>query len=327
MGFIKFLLVAGILVVAGLYFYFNREKFIVMEKQNGKMKVTSVGWGHWVVTGLLVVFGLIVVVGSLVVINAGQVGVVVRFGKPVREMQAGINVKIPIIEKVSAYNIRLQNYTMTRAQNEGASEYKTVDDSLPTPTSEGITVGIDLTVLYRFNKNKATDIYRTITEYSGADADKYMAQNIIRPAIRNQVRMTVKDYTMVEVYGPKRSEVQRRVAEGLAKDFAEKNVIMTNTMLRDVSFPAEFAKAVNEKMIAQQKAQQKEYEIQLAQKEAERKVIEARGQAAAIAEVNATLAGAPNYVQWLWANKLPEGVKSIIVPQGSNILINPVDVR
>jgi regulator of protease activity HflC (stomatin/prohibitin superfamily) len=286
MGFIKFILVMAVIIGCGVWAFLIEEK--LRKKWNEEVDGTDEGVkvekyviSRAIIHGLAIVValivGLIIVLGSLVVIDAGEVGVVVKFGKPVREMQAGINFKIPLIENVVTYNTRIQNYTMTGAKNEGSGEYTTVDDRLWSPAKEGMSVGIDITVLYRFDKNHATEIYRSLTQQSGDGADKYIAQEIVRPAMRNIVRMSVKNYPIMDVYGPSRELVQKEVFDRMKTTLAERDVIVVKALLRDVAFEDSFATAVNDKQIAQQKALKKDYEIQEARKEAERKVIEAQG--------------------------------------------------
>src|SRR5439155_744842 len=88
-------------------------------------------------------------------------------------------------------------------------------------------------------------------------------------------------------------------------------------VLRDVRFTPEFTKAIEAKTIAQQSAEQMKYTLEKEQKEAERKVIEARGRANAIEVINQALAQNPNYIKYLYVDKLSDKIAVIVSDQNT----------
>lgn len=266
----------------------------------------------WVAAGLLL---LIVLWQTIVIIPAGMVGVVFNAITGVRSkpLHEGINFIIPGVESVTIYNARVKNYTMSHSAGEG--QRTSTDDAVYAPTKEGLIVGLDVTVLYRIEKEKAPELHRKI----GPDFE----DKIIRPEARNNIRMAVKDYGILDVYGPERETIQNIIYQNLRRKLLPKHIICLEVLLRDVIFPEDFAKAIRDKQVAQQEAQKMEYILEKEQKEAKRKVIEAEGQAKAIEIVQNALAKNPNYIQYLWATKLPQNVQTMVVPGGSNIMINP----
>lgn len=258
---------------------------------------------------------LIILSSAIVIIPAGHVGVVFNavVGVKKKSLQEGLNFVVPGVESVTIYDARVRNYTMSHSAGEGQKTAE--NDAVYAPTKEGLIVGLDITVLYKIDKLKAPELHQKI----GPDYE----EKVLRPEIRNNVRMTVKDYGIIEVYGPKRAVIQERVLEALRKRLVPKRIICLEVLLRDVLFPEDFAKAIREKQVAQQEAQKMEYVLEKEQKEAERKVIEAKGQAKAIEIVQEALSRNPLYIQYLWATKLPQNVQTMVVPGGSNILISP----
>ncbi len=263
----------------------------------------------------LVLLFLIVLSSAIVIIPAGHVGVVFNavIGVKKRPLHEGLNFVIPGVESVNIYDARVRNYTMSHSAGEG--QKTAVNDAIYAPTKEGLIVGLDITVLYKIDKLKVPELHQKI----GPDYE----EKVLRPEIRNNVRMTVKDYGIIEVYGPKRAVIQERVLEALRERLIPKRIICLEVLLRDVIFPEDFAKAIREKQVAQQEAQKMEYVLEKEQKEAQRKVIEAKGQAKAIEIVQQALSRNPLYIQYLWATKLPQNVQTMVVPGGSNVLINP----
>lgn len=266
----------------------------------------------WLAVGLLL---FILLASAIVIIPAGHIGVVFNAisGVKMRPLHEGLNFIIPGIESVTVYNARVLNYTMSHSVGEGQKTAS--NDAVYAPTKEGLLVGLDVTILYRIEKEKAPELHRKL----GPDYE----DKIIRPETRNHIRMAVKDYGILDVYGPKREEIQNRIYTQLRKRLLPKRIICLEVLLRDVLFPEDFAKAIRDKQVAQQDAQKMVYVLEKEQKEAERKVIEAGGQAKAIEIVQEALSKNPNYIQYLWATKLPQNVQTMVVPGSSNILINP----
>src|SRR5260370_13373130 len=88
--------------------------------------------------------------------------------------------------------------------------------------------------------------------------------------------------------------------------------LIDEVVLRDVRFTPEFTKAIEANTIAQQSAEQMKYTLEKEQKEAERKVIEARGRANAIEVINQALAQNPNYIKYLYVDKLSDKIAVIV---------------
>jgi regulator of protease activity HflC (stomatin/prohibitin superfamily) len=95
--------------------------------------------------------------------------------------------------------------------------------------------------------------------------------------------------------------------------------MIDEVVLRDVRFTEPFAKAIEAKQIAQQGAEQMRYTLEKEQREAERKVIEARGRAGAIEVISRSLAQNPDYIRYLYVDKLADDV-SVIVSDQSTIM-------
>ncbi len=307
-----FIILAG---WAAIIFYTSLTRKMAGERGVYELKPLPTISGKTVSLIALILLVLIVISSAIVIIPAGHVGVVFNavVGVKKKPLHEGLNFIIPGIETVTIYDARVRNYTMSHSMGEGQKTAE--NDAIYAPTKEGLIVGLDVTVLYKIDKAGVPELHRKI----GPDYE----EKVLRPEIRNNVRMAVKNYGIIEVYGPKRAAIQNEVLQALKERLDDKKIICLEVLLRDVLFPEDFAKAIREKQVAQQEAQKMEYVLEKERKEAERKVIEAKGQAKAIEIVQQALSKNPLYIQYLWATKLPQNVQTMVVPGGSNILINP----
>src|SRR5258706_10880620 len=191
----------------------------------------------------------------------------------------------------------------------GEGRKRDIDDSLWSPPKEGLQVGIDLTVWHHVDPDKIISIHQKI----GPDYE----EKILRPAVRSVIRLVISEYPVMDVYSEKRAEIQDEINRKVKALVEKDGFVIDELVLRDVRFTPEFAKAIEAKQIAQQSAEQMKYTLEKEQKEAERKVIEARGRANAIEVINRALAQNPNYIRYLYVDKLSDKIQVIVSDQNT----------
>src|SRR5439155_13648252 len=200
-------------------------------------------------------------------------------------------------------------YTMSGTTGEGRKA--NVDDSIWSPTKEGLQVGIDLTVWHHVDPRRLITIHQTI----GPDYE----EKVLRPAVRSVIRLVISEYPVMDVYSQKRALIQDEINAKIKLLVQKDGFLIDEVVLRDVRFTPECTKAIEAKTIAQQSAEQMKYTLEKEQKEAERKVIEATGRARAIETINEALRQNPNYIRYLYVDKLSDKI-SVIVSDQSTIM-------
>jgi len=251
---------------------------------------------------------LIVFSTSIRVVPVGQALVIFNtVTRTFRVAQQGVTFVPPFVSATQMYDLRRLEYTMSSAQGEGRKS--DVDDSLWSPTQEGLQVGIDLTVWHHVDARHVAEIHQRI----GPDYE----EKIIRPAVRSVIRMVISEYPVMDVYSSRRAKIQDEINQKIKTLVEKDGFIIDEVVLRDVRFTPEFTKAIEAKQIAQQSAEQMKYTLEKEQKEAERKVIEARGRANAIEVINKALAQNPNYIKYLYVDKLSDKISVIVSDQNT----------
>lgn len=241
--------------------------------------------GTRVASFVCIVLAVVMFLGScLFVVRPGEVGIGVILGKMKPGVfHSGLRFKNPIMNIIKMPT-RLQEYTMSGIRGEGR---KAEDDAIQALTKEGMLVGLDLTVWYKINPEKAPEIYEKIgMEYE----DK-----IIRPVIRTSIRDKIAQYPTSAVYSGKREQIAIELQKIIEVELATKGFTCERALLRNVILPAKITAAINEKLSAEQESQKMEFVLSKAKKEAEVKVVEAKGIAEAQKIINRTLT--TNYLQ------------------------------
>ncbi len=244
---------------------------------------------------------------SIVVIEAGQTGIYSLFGK-VRdnELSSGFHLVIPLA-KITKMSIRTEEYTMSIAQDEGK---RAGADAITSLTKEGLSVDLDMTVLFRIEEEKASDIYSTVGVREDID------EKIIRPSIRTSIRDVIAQYEAKDIYSEKRQEAAQKIKEALSADLEHRGIVIEEVLLRNVALPMTLSVAIQEKLQAEQEAQKYDFILQKEAKEKERKVIEAEGQRDAQKIINESLS--TNYLYYLYINSLKDREGTVYVPTGTS---------
>jgi prohibitin 2 len=306
------LLVMVVLVVAGLFAWrqiLRRRGPRVHDAEGHRISgdtTADVGRVLAIVVGPLVL--LLVLATSFRVVPVGHALVIFNtLTRSFRLARQGITFVPPFISSTADYDLRRLEYTMSGVSGEGRKSE--IDDSLWSPTREGLQVGIDLTVWHHLDPQRVTSIHQKI----GPDYE----EKIIRPAVRSVIRLVISEYPVMDVYSSKRAEIQDEINLKIKTLVERDGFVIDEVVLRDVRFTAEFAKAIEAKQIAQQSAEQMKYTLEKEQKEAERKVIEAQGRANAIQVINRALAQNPNYIKYLYVDKLSDKISVIVSDQNT----------
>ncbi len=305
------LLIVGI----GYWIYHTSTKIVVVEKAGQVFTARRVYIQPRVILPVVVLILALFLVVSIRVIPVGHA--MVKFNVVTKRFSVsgeGITVVPPFIYRTYIYDMRRQEYTMSARKGEG--KRPNIDDSLWSPTKEGLQVGIDLTAWYRINPDSLVKVHRKI----GPDYD----EKVIRPAIRSVVRHVISEYPIMDVYSAKRREIQEEILKRVKGLLEPDGFIIEEIVLRDVHFTPDFAKAIEEKQIAQQEAERMKYVLQKEQLEAERKKIEAEGKARAIEIVSKKLKENPEYIKYLYVDKISDKISVIISDQGT--ILNLGDV-
>jgi len=214
----------------------------------------------------IIVIFISLIFSCIVQVGAGEVGVQVLFGS-VQEsvLHSGLNFINPLVS-VESMDIKTQAYTMSSMQDEGQQKG---DDAISTLSSDGLSLRLDVTILYRLNETDAPQVYRTIgTDY---------VEKIVRPAVRTAIRDVSVSYSATDIYSVKREDFVRDVTKNLESAFNGRGIFLERVLLRNVELPEKVRAAIDEKIASEQRAQQMVYVLQKEKQEAERKRVEAQG--------------------------------------------------
>jgi prohibitin 1 len=207
------------------------------------------------ITAIVLVFFTVVALSQFFTqIPAGHVGVVDLFGiVSDRTLPPGINMVNPLA-RVHEFSVQTR-------------EHK---ESMEVLSREGLTIGLEISVLYRLNADSAARVYQTI---AGGDFETI----VLIPQFRSISRAVTASFAASALYSTERERLGMAVQEELARTIAPRGVIVETTPLRNVALPTQLTEAIEQKQRADQEAQRMEFILLKERQEADRKRIEAKG--------------------------------------------------
>lgn len=230
-----------------------------------------------VVAAFVAVVAAILVFMSWRTIDPGFVGIVFDKAshKVTNTLEPGWVLINPLTESVTKYPVSIQTLVMVLQDQEGQVAG---DDSVKVGTREGQTMNVDVGVQYSIDRARAADLYQT---WAGAPIER-IEENLVRQVTRSALNDVASQYGWEEIYGEKRLEYTQKVSAMLTERFGSKFVKFESLNLRGWHLPENLQKALEQKIGAQQAAEQQSFSLKQAEIKAKQDQVQAEGEANAV---------------------------------------------
>lgn len=138
-------------------------------------------------------------------------------------------------------------------------------------SSNGLSIGMDASIRWRPKADQLANLHVTYgTEYY---------RKLVQPELRSAVREIVGQYTPEELYSTRRTELQMSIFDQVRIAVETQYVDVDAILVRDIVLPDQIRGAIENKLKEEQEAERYQFTIQKERLEAQRKQIEAEGQA------------------------------------------------
>lgn len=219
-------------------------------------RVVDVGGGTALrLVGLAVVALLIVIFlfSAVTRVDSGAVGVLTLFGRVTGEvLPEGLHLINPF---------KTNHETSIRTQE--------VKETASVPSSEGLVMNLDTSLIYHLNPEKAAEVFQKI-------GPNYV-EVLVEPNLRAAIREATASHTANALYTGEREMVAKQIFTQLANLLGQRGFIVESVLLRDIQLPSTLKASIESKQQAEQEALAMNFRLQKEKQEAERKRIEAAG--------------------------------------------------
>ncbi len=190
---------------------------------------------------LLIILAVTIVVlsGSLYVVNQTEQAIVLQFGEPVRLVKdAGLKIKLPLIQNVVYYDTRLLNLDPP-AQEIVLNDKKRLD--------------VDSFTRYRIvDPLKFYQTVRTETQ----------ARSKLEEIVNSSVRKVLGRVTLQELLSKERAQIMADISNAVKNDAEQIGVSVAEVRIRRADLPIEVLQAINDRMKAERDRDAKEFRAQ-----------------------------------------------------------------
>jgi len=203
--------------------------------------------------GILAFLLVILLFSSVTRVNTGHVGVLTLFGKVTGEtLGEGIHLINPM-----------------KTNNEMSIQTQTIKESASVPSSEGLMMALDTSLIYHLNPERAAEVFQKI----GADYE----DKVVEPTLRSAIREATASHTANALYTGEREMVAKQILDQITQELNQRGLTVENVLLRDIQLPATLKASIEAKQQAEQEALAMNFRLQKETQEAQRKRIEAAG--------------------------------------------------
>jgi len=186
-------------------------------------------------------------------IGTGNVGVLTLFGRVTGQtLTEGLHFINPL-KTVNEMSIRSQS----------------VKESASVPSSEGLMMALDTSLIYHLNPDRAAEVFQKL-------GPRY-EDVVIEPSLRSAIREATASHSANALYSGERDAVAKQIFESLNTQLTARGMIIENILLRDIQLPATLKQSIELKQQAEQEALAMNFRLQKETQEAQRKRIEAQG--------------------------------------------------
>ena len=214
---------------------------------NGGSMIRLIGLG---------IFGLVLIVllfNSVTRVATGHVGVLTLFGRVTGEtLGEGIHLINPF-----------------KTNNEMSIQTQSLKESASVPSSEGLMMNMDTSLIYHLDPRKAAEVFQLIN----ADYE----DKVVEPTLRSAIREATASHSANALYTGEREMVGKQIFDQLTTALNKRGLIVENVLLRDIQLPATLKAAIEAKQQAEQESLAMSFRLQKETQEAQRKRIEAAG--------------------------------------------------
>lgn len=217
-------------------------QFIKISRDDRGNVVRKLGAPTYIISALVLIILFFLLCFRTV--EAGQVGIVTRFGEVNRTAESGAVVKLPFIERLVKMETRVQ-----KEQQESLAATSDLQD-----------VRATLALNYALDNDTAIRVYKEI----GPD----YKERIVIPAVQESFKSASAQYTAGELI-TERTAVKGKAFEVIKARLDKYNIRVVDLNIVNFNFSAEFSKALEEKQVALQEAQKAQFNLERARLDAQ----------------------------------------------------------
>ncbi|HSD37356.1 MAG TPA: SPFH domain-containing protein [Rhodocyclaceae bacterium] len=181
----------------------------------------------------------------------------------VTQMGDGSVLVVPGLHQLQRLSLRNQVYRATRSAR--------ADGEAPFQSSEGLSLGAEITVTYALDPARIVSAARALPDNIGGE--------VVEPQVQGVIYKTFTRYTVREIFSTKRTEIQQSIEAELKPKLAADGIILRSVMLGKVDLPADYRAGLDRLLSAELETEKMRYTLELKEKQVKQTALESEAEA------------------------------------------------
>ena len=207
----------------------------------------------WIMAAVVAGLALLSAITSVRAIDTGKIGVVTQYGRVTgRELSEGLSFVLPLgLNDVSVYDVKVQK--------------EVADTQAATKDLQDVTAEVVLN--YHLNRGEVSKVHQTVGEL--------YKDKVISPALSETFKGASAKYNASELI-TERAVLKKDVYDQLRDRLGKYGIIVDDVSITNFKFSDSFAKAIEDKQVAQQNAERAKFNLEAAQTDAQAQAAQAQ---------------------------------------------------
>lgn len=193
--------------------------------------------------------------GELLVRNNYRTGISSYF-------QGGSVWVLPGIHDVRRFSLRDQLYK--------PQDSSRADGPAPFQSSEGLSIGMDISVRYALDPSKVAIIAERAPDDIGRE--------VIAPSVQGVVYKILPHYSVREIFSSRRQEIQQTIEQELKPLLAADGLVLRRVQIGNIDLPSEFRNGMDALLAAELESEKMKYTLELKGKQVQEHALEAEAE-------------------------------------------------
>lgn len=222
--------------------------------------------------GVIIIVGFIMLITCIEKVPVGYDAIIYSINGGVQDeiLTQGWHILAPT-KKAKLFAIANDQLLLTKDSREGSTE----DESFKVATSDNATINISFQMSYRFMEDRIVDTYKSYK----MDGESIINSRV-RTVLKSRVSEVCTNYSLMDLYSGNRAEINDKITEYLNEKFTKQfGIEVLDGSIIDVHPNDQLQEAIDNRIKAQQKADQAKAEQETAKVEAETALIKAKNKA------------------------------------------------
>jgi regulator of protease activity HflC (stomatin/prohibitin superfamily) len=144
-----------------------------------------------------------------------------------------------------------------------------IEVKIELPSKEGLNIAADISILYNVKAETAPKLFQEV----GVNYES----TVIIPIFRSAAADVCARFYAKDMHSGERSKIEAEIKKMMIEQLSNRGIVIQSVLMKSIKLPQGLAKAIEDKLEAEQQSQQMQFILDRERQEAERLKIEAVG--------------------------------------------------